>query len=71
MREEYNIRKLKRAEPKYLRHIKDSITMRLDPHVISYFKSLATKTGVPYQTLINMVLREYANLGLKPTANWK
>lgn len=71
MREEYDIRKLKRAEPKYLRHIKESITMRLDPHVVSYFKSLAAKTGVPYQTLINMVLREYANLGLEPTANWR
>jgi uncharacterized protein (DUF4415 family) len=71
MRKEYDVTKLKRAEPKYLRHIKESITMRLDPDVVSYFKSLAKRTGVPYQTLINMVLREYANLGLEPTANWK
>jgi uncharacterized protein (DUF4415 family) len=71
MRDEYDIRTLKRAEPKYLRHVKASVTMRLDPHVVNYFKALAKKTGVPYQTLINMVLREYANLGLEPSANWK
>lgn len=71
MRKEYDFTKLKRAEPKYLRHMKESVTMRLDPNVISYFKSLAQKTGIPYQSLINYVLRDYANHGLEPSARWE
>ncbi len=44
--------------------------MRLDPAVIEYFRSLATDIGMPYQSLINYVLKEYANQGLTPSANW-
>ena len=70
MRKYYDFRKLKRAEPKYLRRLKESVTIRLDPHVVDYFKKLATKTDIPYQSLINYVLRDYAVHGLEPSANW-
>lgn len=70
MRKEYDFSKLKRAEPKYLKRMKAAVTMRLDPNVIVYFKRLAEKVGVPYQSLINYVLRDYANHRLTPTANW-
>lgn len=71
MRKEYDFSKLKRAEPKYQRHLKEPVTVRLDPQVISYFKRLSKKMGFPYQSLINYVLRDYANLGLAPSAHWK
>jgi uncharacterized protein (DUF4415 family) len=70
MRKEYDIKKLKVAEPKYLKRMKASITMRLDPTVIQYFKGLSQQTGIPYQSLINFVLRDYAVSGLKPSSNW-
>ena len=44
--------------------------MRLDPHVIKYFKKLAQESGIPYQSLINYVLKEYAKSELQPSANW-
>ncbi len=71
MRKQYDFRKLKRAEPKYLKRLKEAVTIRLDPHVIEYFKRLANKTDIPYQSLINYVLRDYAVHGLEPSANWK
>lgn len=71
MKKEYDFSKLKRAEPRYLKHLKESVTMRLDPHVISYFKEIAEKTGIPYQSLINYVLKDYALHGLEPSANWE
>jgi predicted DNA binding CopG/RHH family protein len=71
MKKEYDFSKLKRAEPKYLKHLKESVTMRLDPHVIAHFKEIADKTGIPYQSLINYVLKDYASLGLEPSANWQ
>ncbi len=71
MKKEYDFSKLQKAEPKYLKHLKEPLTMRLDPNIIRYFKALAQKTGLPYQSLINYVLKDYANLELEPTANWK
>jgi uncharacterized protein (DUF4415 family) len=70
MKKEYDFSKLKKAEPKYLKHLKEPVTMRLDPGVIDYFKTLSEKTGIPYQSLINYVLKDYANQGLEPSANW-
>ncbi len=70
MRKQYDLKKLQRAEPKYLKHLKEAVTMRLDPHVTVYFKDLAMKTGIPYQSLINYVLKDYAKNGLEPSANW-
>ena len=70
MRKEYDFKKLRRAEPKYLKRIKEPVTMRLDPHVIAYFKELAERSGLPYQSLINYVLQEYAARELEPSANW-
>ncbi|MCB9709345.1 MAG: BrnA antitoxin family protein [Myxococcales bacterium] len=60
----------KRAEPKYLRHLKSPVTLRLDPHVIEYFKRLSTKTGLPYQSLINYDLKDYAKWKLEPSSAW-
>lgn len=70
MKKEYDFSKLKKASPKYLKHLKESVTMRLDPNVIGYFKMLSTETGIPYQSLINYVLRDYASQELRPSANW-
>ena len=70
MRTEYDFARLRRAEPKYLRRTKAAVTMRVDPTVIAYFRALAVKSGLPYQSLINYVLRDYANHSLEPSANW-
>ncbi|OGQ07824.1 MAG: antitoxin [Deltaproteobacteria bacterium RIFCSPLOWO2_12_FULL_40_28] len=71
MRKEYDFSKLKKAEPKYLKHLKEPVTIRLDPQVISYFKKLALKSGIPYQSLINFILKDYVNLGLNPRSGWR
>lgn len=71
MRKEYDFSKLKKAEPKYLKRLKEPVTIRLDPSVIFYFKSLAKETSIPYQSLINYVLKDYLNHGLEPSANWE
>jgi len=70
MRKEYDFAHMKKAEPRYLRRMKAAVTMRLDTTVISYFRSLANDIGMPYQSLINYVLSEYASCKLQPSANW-
>ena len=71
MRKQYDFKKMKKAEPKYVKRLKEPVTIRLDPAVIAYFKALAEKTDLPYQSLVNYVLLNYALHGLSPTANWE
>ena len=70
MRKEYDFSKLSKAKPKYLKLLKEPVTIRLEPQVIQYFKNLSEKTGLPYQSLVNFVLRDYANEHRAPSANW-
>jgi predicted DNA binding CopG/RHH family protein len=49
---------------------KISVTMRLDSSAIAYFKGLADEMSMPYQTLINLYLRECAAGRLKPQMKW-
>lgn len=44
----------------YARKLKKQITIRLDEDTIGYFKDLAESKGIPYQSLINLYLRDCA-----------
>lgn len=56
MRDEYNFQSGVRNP--YLKNIRKSVTIRLDDEVIVYFKNLAVEKGVPYQSLINLYLKD-------------
>ncbi|MCG2712873.1 MAG: BrnA antitoxin family protein, partial [Candidatus Omnitrophica bacterium] len=43
---------------------------RIERQTIDYFKSLAGETGVPYQNLINLYLRDCAQSHRKPQFKW-
>ncbi len=60
MRAEYDLTKLKGRRNPYAKALKKQVTIRLGRDVISYFKSMAEKMGVPYQSLINFYLRDCA-----------
>jgi uncharacterized protein (DUF4415 family) len=51
--------------------LKQPITMRLDRDSVDYFKSLAEESGIPYQTLINLYLRDCATSERKLSMKWK
>ena len=44
----------------YAKLLKRQVTIRLDEPTLTYFKSLSQETAIPYQTLINLYLRECA-----------
>lgn len=58
MRKHYDFSK-GRPNP-YARRLKRQITLRLDEATITYFRSLSEETAIPYQSLINLYLRECA-----------
>ncbi len=68
MRREYDFSKAKKNP--YARKLKKQVTIRLEPEVIDYFKDLSAQNGIPYQTLINLYLRDCALSKKKPVIEW-
>ena len=50
--------------------MKKSVTIRLGVDVIDYFKATAEKTEIPYQSLINLYLRDCARHRRKLQSQW-
>lgn len=55
----------------YAAKLKRQITIRLDAETIAYFNDLAAETGIRYQTLINLYLRECAASKKRLTLGWR
>ena len=64
MRDEYNISELNPRKNPYANRLKKQIT-------IDYFKSLADAKGIPYQTLINLYLRDCADKHRQHQLSWQ
>ena len=70
MRDNYDLSKMKRRKNPYTKYLKQPVTIRLDKDVVAYFKSMSAKTGIPYQNLINLYLRDCAEHGRKLKMQW-
>ncbi len=68
MKDEYDFTKA-RKNP-YAKRLKQKVTIRLDAPTIEYFKTLAEETGLPYQTLINLYLRDCAASKRELSMDW-
>ena len=68
MRKQYDFSKS--VKNPYAKDLKKQVTLRLGIDVIEYFKGLAQETGIPYQNLINLYLRDCAQSRKKLIMNW-
>lgn len=68
MRKEYDFSKGQKNP--YISHLKKQVTIRIDKDTIIYFKHLSEDNGIPYQTLINLYLRECAQKHKKLKMGW-
>lgn len=55
----------------YAKRLKKPVTIRLDESTVAYFKELAEETEVPYQSLINLYLRDCAASGRRISLAWR
>ena len=55
----------------YASRLKKQVTIRLEEGTVEYFKALAEEIGIPYQTLINLYLRDCALSGRRLDISWK
>lgn len=70
MRDEYDIKNLNPRKNPYAKMLKQQVTINIEADTVSYFKGLASETGVPYQTLINLFLTYCKNNKLRPDLSW-
>lgn len=54
----------------YAKLLKKQITINLDENVIVYFKKQSDSVGIPYQTLINLYLRDCVANNRRLEMNW-
>ncbi len=54
----------------YAKKLKKQITINIDGSTIDYFKAMADSVGIPYQTLINLYLRDCATNHRQLQMSW-
>ena len=71
MKKEYDLSKVKSRRNPYAAKLKRQVTIRMGDDVIGYFKAMSEETGIPYQSLINLYLRDCVAHGRKPDLSWR
>jgi uncharacterized protein (DUF4415 family) len=71
MKKEYDLSTMKSRKNPYAAQLKKPVTIRLSNEVLSYFKQMADESGVPYQSLINLYLRDCVLHQRKMDISWQ
>jgi predicted DNA binding CopG/RHH family protein len=71
MKAEYDLSQMKSRKNPYASKLKKPVTMRLSEEVVVYFKDMALEAGVPYQSLINLYLRDCVTQHRKVKIAWQ
>jgi len=61
----------KAAKNPYAKRLKKQVTIRLNTQAIRYFKEMAKEVGMPYQSLIDLYLRDCADKRRRLTMKWR
>lgn len=70
MKAEYDLSKMTRRKNPYASKLKKQITIRVGTDILDYFNQLSEETGIPYQQLINLYLRNCVVEQKKPELTW-
>lgn len=71
MKKEYDFSKMKSRKNPYISKLKRQVTIRMSDDVITYFKGMSDDTGIAYQSLINLYLRDCVANDRKPDLTWR
>ena len=71
MKAEYNFSTMKSRKNPYAAKLKRQVTIRMSDDIIGYFKEMAEDPGIPYQSLINLYLRDCVAHNRKPDLSWQ
>ena len=70
MKAHYDLARMKSRRNPYAARLKRQVTIRMGTDIIAYFKDMAQQTGIPYQNLINLYLRDCVQHERKLALKW-
>ncbi len=70
MKEEYDLAAMKSRPNPYAKRLKKQVTLRVSDNVIDYFEGIARETGIPYELLIDLYLRDCVASHRKLKMRW-
>ena len=70
MKKEYDLAKMKSRKNPFAQRLKKQVTIRMGVDIIEYFKAMSEETGIPYQNLINLYLRDCVQSERKLHMEW-
>ena len=70
MRDHYDFSKMEGRKNPFIRYLKQPVTMDLDRDTVTYFEAISEETGIPYQSLINLYLRDCVAQQRKLKLEW-
>ncbi len=68
MKKQYDFSNARRNP--YAKRLKKQVTIRIDETTLGYFKGLSDRLSIPYQTLINLYLRDCAQNERELRISW-
>lgn len=71
MKDEYDFSKMTARPNPYAEILKKQITINLNAETVEYFKALSKQNGIPYQTLINLYLKDCVDNKRELTFKWE
>ena len=71
MKKEYDFSKMRSRRNPYASKLKRQVTIRMSEEVITYFRNVSEETGIPYQSLINLYLRDCVANERRPDLTWQ
>jgi uncharacterized protein (DUF4415 family) len=70
MKAEYDLSKMKSRKNPFASQLKKQVTIRMGDDVVEYFRAMSDETGIPYQSLINLYLRDCMAKHRKLDMSW-
>jgi uncharacterized protein (DUF4415 family) len=70
MEKEYDFENMTGHKNPYASKLKQDITIQVENDILDYFQSCSKETGIPYQQLINLYLRDCVISNRKPVLTW-
>ena len=71
MKKEYDLSTMKSRPNPYAKALKKQVTIRLESEVIDYFKTMGEQMGMPYQSLINLYLKDCVSFHRTLKMEWQ
>jgi len=70
MEKEYDLTAMKSRPNPYVKRLKKQVTLHVSDNVIEYFEKIARETGIPYDVLIDLYLRDCVASHRRLKMNW-